>query len=101
MEGGAGLSAEEREADAGVERRTAADAIFTKRRRWRGRKAFRKGRQNLYFLALKAYQDAGDQAAAAELAAEAATRFPESARAQFERGYYLQKGGNTEAGMKY
>lgn len=57
--------------------------------------------QNLYFLALKAYQDAGDQAAAAELAALAATRFPQSARAQFEHGYYLQKQGQTDAGMKY
>jgi len=57
--------------------------------------------QNLYFLALKAYQDAGDQAAAALLATEAATRFPASARAQFEHGYYLQKAGNTATGMKY
>ncbi len=57
--------------------------------------------QNLYFLAIKAYQDAGNQAAAAELAADAAGRFPHSARAQFEHGYYLQKQGNTAAGMKY
>ena len=57
--------------------------------------------QNLYLLALKAYQDAGDQTAAALLAAEAATRFPASARAQFEHGYYLQKSGNTATGMKY
>ena len=57
--------------------------------------------QNLYFLAIKAYQDAGNQMAAAALAAEAAARFPQSARAQFEHGYYLQKQGRTEAGMKY
>lgn len=57
--------------------------------------------QNLYFLAIKAYQDAGNQIAAAELAAEASARFPQSARAQFERGYYLQKQGNTDQGMKY
>ncbi len=57
--------------------------------------------QNLYFLAIKAYQDAGNQAAAAVLAAEAATRFPQSARAQFEHGYYLQKQGRTDAGMTH
>ncbi len=56
---------------------------------------------NLYFLAIKAYQDAGDDAAASALAAESATRFPQSARAQFEHGYYLQKSGQAEAGMKY
>jgi tetratricopeptide (TPR) repeat protein len=59
------------------------------------------GEANLYFLALKAYQDAGDPASAAELAAAAATRFPQSARAQFEHGYYLQKSGQTEAGITY
>lgn len=57
--------------------------------------------QNLYFLAIKAYQDAGDLTAAAELAAEAALRFPKSARAQFEHGYYLQKQGSTESGMVF
>ncbi len=50
---------------------------------------------NLYFIAIKAYQDAGDIDAAAELAAQAAIRFPISARAQFEHGYYLQKRGKT------
>ena len=57
--------------------------------------------QNLYFLAIKAYQDAGSQTPAAELAAEAAAKFPQSARAQFEHGYYLQKRGNTEPAMEY
>lgn len=56
---------------------------------------------NLYFLAIKAYQDAGNDKAAAELAAEAAGRFPVSARAQFEQGYYLQKNGKTEAAMPF
>lgn len=59
------------------------------------------GDQNLYFLAIKAYQDAGNQTAAAELAAEAAANFPQSARAQFEHGYYLQKRGSAEAAMKH
>lgn len=59
------------------------------------------GEANLYFLALKAYQDAGDSKAAGELAAEAAKRFPQSARAQFEHGYYLQKAGSTDPAMVY
>lgn len=59
------------------------------------------GESNLYFLAIKAYQDAGNQKAASELAAEAAGRFPESARAQFEQGYYLQKNGKTDAAMPF
>ena len=59
------------------------------------------GEQNLYFLAIKAYQDAGSQTPAAELAAEAAAKFPQSARAQFEHGYYLQKRGSTEPAMRY
>jgi tetratricopeptide (TPR) repeat protein len=57
--------------------------------------------QNLYFLAIKAYQDAGNQIAAAELAADAAGRFPQSARAQFEHGFYLQKRGSTGPAMQY
>jgi protein O-GlcNAc transferase len=56
---------------------------------------------NLYFLAIKAYQDAGDQDAATELAAQAAVRFPDSARAQFEHGYYLQKRGKTKESLKH
>jgi Tfp pilus assembly protein PilF len=57
--------------------------------------------ENLYLLAIKANQDAGDMAAAAELAALAVQRFPQSARAQFEHGYYLQKRGNAEAALKH
>jgi Tfp pilus assembly protein PilF len=57
--------------------------------------------ENLYLLAIKAHHDAGDLAAAAELAAEAVRRFPRSARAQFEHGYYLQKRGATETALKH
>jgi tetratricopeptide (TPR) repeat protein len=57
--------------------------------------------ENLYLLAIKAHHDAGDLAAAEELAAEAVRRFPRSARAQFEHGYYLQKRGATETALKH
>jgi tetratricopeptide (TPR) repeat protein len=56
--------------------------------------------ENLLLLTIKAHHDAGDIDAAAKWAAEAARRFPESARAQFEHGYYLQKRGKTEAAMR-
>lgn len=56
---------------------------------------------NLYFLAIKAFQDAGDHNAAAALAAQASTRFPQSGRAQFEHGYYLQKKGDTGAALPF
>lgn len=59
------------------------------------------GEPNLYFLAIKAFQDAGDLASAADLAAGAVARFPQSARAQFEHGYYLQKRGSTDAAIKH
>jgi len=48
---------------------------------------------NLYFLAIKAYQDAGDYAAAGEIAKRAAEKFPASARANFEYAFHLQKNG--------
>ena len=48
---------------------------------------------NIYFLAIKAYQDAGNDAAAADIARRAAERFPDSARANFEYAYHLQKQG--------
>ena len=57
--------------------------------------------ENLYLLAIKADQDAGDLTAAATLAAEAAQRFPQSARAQFEHGFYLQKRGGAADAMKH
>lgn len=51
---------------------------------------------NLYFLAIKANQDAGQTEVAAEIAAGAAARFPESARANFEHAFYLQKTGRMD-----
>ncbi|MBI4903561.1 MAG: tetratricopeptide repeat protein [Acidobacteria bacterium] len=57
--------------------------------------------ENLYLLAIKAHHDAGDLPAAAELAAGAVRRFPNSARAQFEHGYYLQKRGVTETALQH
>ena len=59
------------------------------------------GEENLYLMAIKADHDAGDLTAAAALASDAAKRFPRSARAQFEHGYYLQKRGETESAMKH
>ncbi|MCC6540340.1 MAG: tetratricopeptide repeat protein [Bryobacterales bacterium] len=55
----------------------------------------------LYFLALKALQDAGDMETAASVAAEAVRRFPHSARAQFEHGYFLQKRGDMQTAMQH
>ena len=49
---------------------------------------------NAMFLAIKAYQVAGDDAAAADIARRAVERFPDSARANFEHGFHLQKEGN-------
>ncbi len=57
--------------------------------------------ENLYFLAIKAHHDAGDLGSAAELADQAVRRFPRSARAQFEHGYYLQKRGDTQTALKH
>lgn len=57
--------------------------------------------ENLYLLAIKAYHDAGDDGEAAKLAAQAAQRFPRSARAQFEHGYYLQKRGSTAPALEF
>src|SRR3954447_6901750 len=48
---------------------------------------------NLYFLAIKAYQDAGDYSAASNIAQRAVTKFPLSARANFEYAFHLQKDG--------
>lgn len=55
---------------------------------------------SVYFVAIKAHQDAGDTAAALALAGDAARRFPTSARAQFEYGFHLQKTGQVEEGLK-
>lgn len=54
---------------------------------------------NLYFLSIKAHQDAGGAVAAMQVAERAAARFPESARAQFEYGFHLQKLGRVEEGV--
>jgi tetratricopeptide (TPR) repeat protein len=51
---------------------------------------------NLYFFAIKAHQDAGDYAAALEIAERAVRKFPASARANFEYGFHLQKAGRIE-----
>jgi Flp pilus assembly protein TadD len=56
---------------------------------------------NLHFLAIKALQDAGEQTAAAEIAKQAAQRFPNSPRAAFEHGFYLQKQGEIEKATEY
>ena len=54
---------------------------------------------NLYFLAIKAYQDAGDDQAAGEVAKQAAEKFPESARANFEYAFHLQREGKLAEAM--
>jgi tetratricopeptide (TPR) repeat protein len=48
---------------------------------------------NLYFLAIKAYQDAGDDTAAGEIAKRAVEKFPDSTRANFEYAFHLKKNG--------
>jgi tetratricopeptide (TPR) repeat protein len=53
-----------------------------------------------YFIAIKACQDAGD-AAAMEIARRAAEKFPDSARANFEYGYHLQKIGRNAEALPY
>jgi len=56
---------------------------------------------NLYFLAIKAYQDAGDDATARELAKQTVARFPDSARANFEYAFHLQKDGELSNALMY
>ncbi len=56
---------------------------------------------NLYFLAIKANQDAGNQSAAMQIAKQAVARFPASARANFEYAFHLQKSGQFEACLPY
>ena len=48
---------------------------------------------NGMFLAIKAYQVAGDDKTASEIARRAVESFPDSARANFEYAYHLQKEG--------
>jgi tetratricopeptide (TPR) repeat protein len=54
---------------------------------------------NLYFFAIKAHQDAGDYAAALEIAERAVRKFPASARANFEYGFHLQKAGRIDESL--
>lgn len=56
--------------------------------------------QNSYFIALKAAQDAHDPAGL-DIAQAAATKFPDSARANFEYGFHLQKSGKHEDSLRY
>ncbi len=56
---------------------------------------------NVYFLAIKAAQDAGDYEMAAEVARRAAQAFPDSARANFEYGFHLNLQGKTASAMEY
>src|SRR5206468_7007004 len=56
---------------------------------------------NLYFLAIKAYQDARDYGKALEVARRALERFPQSARANFEVAFHLQKLGQVPQSLDY
>jgi tetratricopeptide (TPR) repeat protein len=58
------------------------------------------GDLNAYLVAIKACEDARDPAAL-ELARDAATKFPDSARANFEYGFQLQRHGRTEDSLPY
>ncbi len=55
---------------------------------------------NVYFIAIKACQDAHDPEAA-EIARRAVERFPDSARANFEYAYHLRKLGRNEKSIPY
>lgn len=55
---------------------------------------------NTYFIALKAMQDARDPSGI-EIAREAATKFPNSSRANFEYGFHLQKAGKHDESLQY
>jgi tetratricopeptide (TPR) repeat protein len=56
---------------------------------------------NLYFLAIKANQDAGDYAAALEIAKQAIDKFPDSARANFEYAFHLKTDGKIPEALTY
>lgn len=62
--------------------------------------ALRQNEPNAYFVAIKACQDAQDPSTF-DLARQAATRFPDSARANFEYGFQLQKTGRREDSLPY
>lgn len=59
------------------------------------------GDPNIYFLAIKSAQDAGDYEKAAEVAHRAVIAFPSSARANFEYGFHLNLQGKTNEAMEY
>jgi len=59
------------------------------------------GEANSYFLAIKAFQDAGDFEAGAQAAAEAVKRFPDLPRANFEHAFYLQKRGAMDEAIGF
>ena len=53
----------------------------------------------LYFLAITAYREAAELDKGREVARQAATRFPDSARAQFEYGWHLLKAGEYDEAL--
>ena len=55
----------------------------------------------IYFLAIKAYQDAGDHPSALKVATTLAERFPDLPRANFEYGYELHKAGRSDRALPY
>lgn len=55
----------------------------------------------VHFLAIKAAQDLGDLDTALTVARQAATKFPDQARANFEYGFLLQKHGQLEDSARY
>lgn len=57
--------------------------------------------ESLYFLAMQARADAGEQEMAATWARRALAKFPRSARANFEVGYQLHKMGRWDEAMPY
>lgn len=54
-----------------------------------------------WFIAIKAFQDAGEYQLAADAARRAVERFPNSARAHFEYGFHLQKTGASEEALSH
>lgn len=54
-----------------------------------------------WLIAIKAWQDAGDHAAALKIAEGMIKRFPDHARAQFEYGYELYRNGQRAAALPY
>jgi len=56
---------------------------------------------NLFLIAVKAQQDAGDHAKALLTAERMIRAFPESARAQFEYGYELHRNGRPAEALPY